>query len=89
MCLLLTDKMKSVVQQEFLKKRCQVVLQTELNSGNKMKGIRMSMHGAHHIKSNVDQFKFLLFKASPSGPSKLYHYNCHYSKLLTGGLLVE
>jgi len=80
-----TDKMKSVVQQEFLK-RCRVVLQTELNSGNKMKGIRMfavpvirysaalldwtmtelnhldirfrkllSMHGAHHIKSNVDR----------------------------------
>ena len=76
--------MKSVVQQEFLK-RCSAVLQTELNSGNKMKGIRtfaipvirysaalldwsmtelnhldilfrklLSMHCAHHIKSNVD-----------------------------------
>ena len=80
-----TDKMKSAVQQEFLK-RSRVVLQTELNSGNKMKGIRMfavpvirysaalldwsiaelnhfdirfrkllSMHDAHHIKSNVDR----------------------------------
>ena len=35
-----TDKMKSVIQQEFLK-QCQVVLQTELNSCNNMKGIRM------------------------------------------------
>ena len=35
-----TDKMKSVVQQEFLK-RCRVVLQTELNSGNKIKEIGM------------------------------------------------
>ena len=35
-----TEKMKIIVQQEFLK-QWKVVLQTELNSGNKMKGIRI------------------------------------------------
>ena len=77
--------MKTLLQQEFFK-RCRNVLQTQLNAGNKVKGLNMfavpvirysaallgwtlseitnierkfrkvlTMHGAHHLKSDVDR----------------------------------
>ena len=65
-----TDKMTSAVQE--FSKRCRVVLQTELNSGSKMKGIRM-------FAAPVIRYSVALLNWSMT---ELNHIDTHFKKLL-------